>query len=58
MEDISLVVVGENDMTGDKPICNVCLSEKVTTQLDRLILCKDCTEKVREYYDKGEIKEL
>ena len=38
--------------------CHICLSEKVVMQLDNLTLCKECTEKVKEYYDESEIKKL
>lgn len=42
--------------------CHICLKEKGDSccfkQVDRLILCKDCTEKVKDSYNEAEIKEL
>ena len=39
-------------------ICHICLSDKVSTRLDKLTLCKECTENVRELWNEAEIKDL
>ena len=37
-------------------ICNVCLSEKVRGEIDRLKLCEDCLKKIEKYWDENEVK--
>ena len=39
-------------------ICNICLSDEVSTRLDRLTLCKKCADSVRELWNEAEIKKL
>ena len=38
-------------------ICNICLSEDIAGEVDRLHLCKDCLKKVRKYWEKSNVKE-
>ena len=37
-------------------ICNICLSEKVRGEVDKLVLCEDCLKKIEKYWDESEVK--
>ena len=43
-------------MVGKNLACNICLSEEVKGEVDRLILCNKCMKKVSKYWDKNEVK--
>ena len=36
--------------------CHICLSEKVKGEVDRLKLCGDCLNKIKEYWDETKVK--
>ena len=37
-------------------MCDICLSEKVRGEIDRLKLCADCLKKIEKYWDEDEVK--
>ena len=37
-------------------ICNICLSEKVRGEVDKLTLCADCLKKIEKCWDESEVK--
>ena len=37
-------------------MCNICLSEKVKGEIDRLKLCAECLKKIEKYWDETEVK--
>jgi len=37
-------------------LCNICLSEKVKGEVDKLTLCGDCLKKVEKYWNESEVK--
>ena len=36
--------------------CNICLSEKVRGEVDKLKLCNECMKKIERYWDETEVK--
>ena len=36
--------------------CNICLSEKVRGEVDKLTLCADCLKKIEKCWDESEVK--
>jgi hypothetical protein len=37
-------------------ICNICLSETVEGEVDKLMLCSKCLKRVQKYWESKDVK--